>query len=110
MATHSSIFFFSTPVFLPGKFHGQRSLRAAVCGVAKSQTQLSTHTLSYADEKTEVQREEGTFTYRLIQHILMLIYHFPSKLGLRSSDVNSEKLHRLPYTPISLCLKNFKLQ
>ena len=31
--------------------------RAAVYGVAKSQTQLSTHILSYADEKTEVQRE-----------------------------------------------------
>ena len=26
MATHSSIFFFFTPVFLPGIFHGQRSL------------------------------------------------------------------------------------
>ena len=27
-----------TPVFLPGKAHGQRSLRATVCRVAKSQT------------------------------------------------------------------------
>ena len=59
------------PVFLPGKFHGQRSLWAAVHGVAKSQTQLSTHILSYADEKTEVQREEVSFTYHpLIQHLL----------------------------------------
>ena len=35
-----------TPVFLPGKSHGQRSLRATVHGVTQSQTQLkqlSTH-------------------------------------------------------------------
>ena len=37
-----------TPVFLPGKFHGQRRLAGyTVHGVAKSQTQLSTHTLLY---------------------------------------------------------------
>ena len=30
----------STPVFLPGESHGQRSLRATVHGVTKSQTQL----------------------------------------------------------------------
>ena len=29
------------PVFLPGEFHGQRSLAATVHGVAKSPTQLS---------------------------------------------------------------------
>ena len=34
MATHSSILA-STPVFLPGKFHGQRSLAGLVHGVAK---------------------------------------------------------------------------
>ena len=33
-----------TPVFLPGKSHGQRSLVATVHGVTKSQTQLSMHT------------------------------------------------------------------
>ena len=39
-----------TQVFLPGKFHGQSSLegrgawQATVCGAAKSQTRLSTHT------------------------------------------------------------------
>ena len=32
------------PIFLPGEFHGQRSLQATVLGVAKSQTRLSTHT------------------------------------------------------------------
>ena len=30
-----------TPVFLPGEFHGERSLVAIVLGVAKSWTQLS---------------------------------------------------------------------
>ena len=30
----------STPVFLTGKSHGQRSLAAAIHGVAKSQTRL----------------------------------------------------------------------
>ena len=34
-----------TPVFLPGKFHGQKSLVATVHGVAKSQTRLSTDTV-----------------------------------------------------------------
>ena len=33
-----------TPVFLPGKSHGQRSLEATVCGVTKSQTRLSMNT------------------------------------------------------------------
>ena len=33
-----------TPVFLPGKFSGQKSLVAADHGVTKSQTQLSMHT------------------------------------------------------------------
>ena len=43
----------SNPVFLPGKFHGQRSLVSlqcththTLCMCAKSQTQLSTHTHS----------------------------------------------------------------
>ena len=31
------------PVFLPGESHGQRSLVGSVHGVAKSQTQLSSH-------------------------------------------------------------------
>ena len=32
-----------TPIFLPGKFHGQRNLAAIVHGITKSRTQLSTH-------------------------------------------------------------------
>ena len=32
------------PVFMPGKFNGQKSLVATVHGVTKSQTQLSMHT------------------------------------------------------------------
>ena len=31
----------STPVFLPGESHGQKSQQATVCGVAKSRTCLS---------------------------------------------------------------------
>jgi len=34
-----------TPVFLPGKFHGQRNLEVTIHGVVKSRTQLSAHTL-----------------------------------------------------------------
>ena len=34
-----------TPVFLPGKSHGQRSLAATVYGVAKSWTRLNTHAI-----------------------------------------------------------------
>ena len=33
-----------TPIFLPGKFHGQRSLAATVRGIKDSQTRLSEHT------------------------------------------------------------------
>ena len=36
----------TTPVFLPGKFHGWRSLQATVHGVAKSQTRLSDFTFT----------------------------------------------------------------
>ena len=35
----------STPVFLPGEFHGHMSLMATVHGVAKSQTRLSDYFL-----------------------------------------------------------------
>ena len=33
-----------TPVFLPGRFHEQKSLVATIPGVTKSQTWLSMHT------------------------------------------------------------------
>ena len=36
-----------TPVFVPGESHEQRSLAGYVHGVIKSQTQLSTHTLTW---------------------------------------------------------------
>ena len=36
-----------TPVLLPGKFHGRRSLVGAVHGVVKSQTRLSDFTLIF---------------------------------------------------------------
>ena len=38
-----------SPVLLPDEFHGQRSLAAAVCGVTKSQTQLSDSTIAAPD-------------------------------------------------------------
>ena len=37
----------STPVFLPGEFHGQRSLMGYKPGVAKSPTRLSVHTFTF---------------------------------------------------------------
>ena len=39
-----------TPVLLPGKSHGERSLVAAVHGVAKSQTRLSDFTFTFRSE------------------------------------------------------------
>ena len=39
-----------TPVLLPGKFHGQRSWRAPVRGVAQSRPLLSTHTAEHRVE------------------------------------------------------------
>ena len=43
----------NTPVFLPGKFHGQRSLvEVTVRGVSKSQTQLSTYWLAMVHVST----------------------------------------------------------
>ena len=37
----------STPVLLPGKFHGQRSLVGAVHGVARSRTRLRDFTFAF---------------------------------------------------------------
>ena len=54
-----------TPVFLPGEFHGQRSL-GTVCGVTQSWTRLSDLTLSLHFEDlssrkdSENEREEKT--------------------------------------------------
>ena len=41
-----------TPVFLPGKFHGQRSLVAIVHGVTKSRTWLSMHAHTHTHTHT----------------------------------------------------------
>ena len=54
-----------TPVFLPGKFHGQRSL--AVHGAAKRQTQLSMHVGVRARTHTELQT--GILSRRLKKEI-----------------------------------------
>ena len=42
-----------TPVFLPGKFHGQR-MEATVHGVTKSWIGLSTHTQTHMLDKTSL--------------------------------------------------------
>ena len=50
-----------TPVFLPGKFHEQRSLAGhTVHRVAKSQTRLSTHV--YNRRNLDKVGQEGLFT------------------------------------------------
>ena len=54
-----------TPIFLPRKFHGQRSLGTTVHEVAKSQTGLSTHTQTH----THIH----TFTYKLYIYIFVYI-------------------------------------
>ena len=49
-----------TPVFLPGKFHGQSSLAGCSHGVAKSWTQLSTHAYMFRIiKKLMIYRREG---------------------------------------------------
>ena len=81
-----------TPVFLPGKFHGQRILWAAIHGVAKSQTQLSTHT-HFLMQMRKLRFRERKWPALIILSFstcLLLIHHVPSNLGLRSSDLNSE--------------------
>ena len=42
----------ATPVFLPGKFHGQRNLVSYRPWVAQGQTQLSTHTVAFTYRST----------------------------------------------------------
>ena len=47
------------PIFLPGKFYGQRSLAAAVHGVTKSRTRLSTHTHTHTHTHTLLYSREA---------------------------------------------------
>ena len=53
-----------TPVFLPRKFHGLRSLGATVQGVTKSLTRLSTHahTHSQAQRTARISQEPDFYT------------------------------------------------
>ena len=56
-----------TPVLLPGKSHGRRSLVAAVHGVAKSRTRLSDFTFTFhfhALEK-EMATHSGVLAWRI---------------------------------------------
>ena len=60
-----------TLVFLPGKFHGQRSPGATVFGVAKSQTQLSyTHMTRHDQMKScfsQISKGSGFLRWTLLQ-------------------------------------------
>ena len=56
-----------TPVLLPGKSHGRRSLVAAVRGVAESQTQLSNFTFTFHFHALE--KEMATHTSELAWRI-----------------------------------------
>ena len=49
-----------TPVFLPGKFHGQRSMAATVHGVTKSWTQRSVYTHTHTHTHTHTGGDEST--------------------------------------------------
>ena len=44
------------PVLLPGKFHGRRSLKAAVHGVAEGRTRLSDFTFTFHFHALEKER------------------------------------------------------
>ena len=110
MATHSSIFFSPLQYFCL-----ENSMDRGACGLQPvglprvRHSWVHTHFLTQM-RKRRFRERKGPSLILSFSTYLLLIYHFPSKLGLRSSDVNSEKLHRSPYTPLSLCLKNFKLQ
>ena len=56
-----------TPVLLPGKSHGWRSLWAAVHGIAKSQTQLSdfTFTLNFHALEKEMATHSSVLAWRI---------------------------------------------
>ena len=61
-----------TPVFLPGEFHGQRSLQATVHGVAKSWTWLSTSTHIFVNERTKLKR---SYIFFLDKGLMLIFCH-----------------------------------
>ena len=66
-----------TPVLLPGKSHGQRSLVGAVHGVAKRQTRLSNFTFTFhfhALEK-EMATQSSVLAWRIPGGLLSLGSH-----------------------------------
>ena len=73
-----------TPVLLPGKSHGQRSLVGSVCGVTKSQTPLSnvTFTFHFHVLEKEMATHSNVLAWRIPwtgEHILWLLF-FPALL------------------------------
>ena len=80
-----------TPVFLPGKFHGQRSLWATVHGVPKSQTRLNEHRREWTGrDLLNSAKEGGSFL------LVVLTYpHFiPSqRKAMPKNDQTTTQLH-----------------
>ena len=76
------------PVFLPGKFHGWRSLWATVRGVAKSRTRLSNHDLTILIARSE---EE-------LKSLLMKVEEESEKADLK---LNIQKTKIMPSGPIT---------
>ena len=67
-----------TPVFLPGKFHGQGGLWAAAHGVAESDTteHMCTHTPTLVDEAGTYTRQPASRSQAL-NHCVMLMKSLP---------------------------------
>ena len=86
-----------TPVFLPGRSHGQRSLQATACGVTKSWTQLSywAHTHSLLSQWIILHRSllQFVLTWRNISVGtilgLVLAYHTSTVLIARKQEDRS---------------------
>ena len=67
----------STPVFVPGKFHEQRSLEGFSHGVAQSQTQLSLHTHmgnTHTHTHTYTQRQHNTQSNYSIDFCILILF------------------------------------
>ena len=62
-----------TLVFLPGKFHGQRSLAATVCRAASSQTWLRMHTCHVMSYISEDIHYNITWNFENFKKIYMII-------------------------------------
>ena len=74
-----------TPEFLPGKFHGQRSLAATVHGVAKRRTQLRargrTHTHTHTHTSLHSRKFSGSRSFIIqLKPVHFLVAQYPGTL------------------------------